>query len=552
MQIETITIHNFRSIVDDHFRLGDYGLLVGANNCGKSNVIDALRVFYEKDRYRYDEDRDRPLIPTDDDESWIEVQYVLTDEEHDSLKEEYRQPDNRLRVRKYLRSSEGGRRAGIYAYEGEQLVENYFYGAKGVQQGKLGNIIHIPAVSKLEDQTKLTGPSPLRDLLSDVFTNLLTSSDAFAALTEQFGAFAEEVKVEETDDKRSLLRLEEEVNREIGEWEMEFVLNINPIAESEIVKRLIDYKIVDQQLQQEIDGDQQGHGFQRHLIFALIRLAAQYQAPSTPRKKKDFTPDMTLILFEEPEAFLHPPQQDALCRNLKSIASHEGNQVLVSSHSSRFVSHNTLDIPSIIRLSRPEARTTVGQVTRAMLEEIFTENQLINEIVTKVHPDDLREEMEAIKYFLWLNPERCGMFFAGQVLLVEGTTERVLLNYLFDEGVFPSPPGGVFVLDCLGKWNIHRFMNLLGALRTWHSILIDGDLEKGVHGQVRELIERSKNSYTYEIGAFDTNIEGFLAVDKPGNPHRKPQHMMLRMTEGAIADERLEDLTKLVTGLLRV
>ena len=50
MQVEEITIHNFRSIPDATIRVGDYGLLIGPNNAGKSNVVDGLRIFYEKQR----------------------------------------------------------------------------------------------------------------------------------------------------------------------------------------------------------------------------------------------------------------------------------------------------------------------------------------------------------------------------------------------------------------------------------------------------------------------------------------------------------------------
>ena len=49
MQILDITIHNFRSTAHCTFNLGDYSLMVGANNSGKSNVMDALRIFYERD-----------------------------------------------------------------------------------------------------------------------------------------------------------------------------------------------------------------------------------------------------------------------------------------------------------------------------------------------------------------------------------------------------------------------------------------------------------------------------------------------------------------------
>ena len=62
MKLKHITIHNFRSIHDATLNLFDYNLLVGPNNAGKSTVIDAIRVFYEKDGFKYKSDRDFPFI----------------------------------------------------------------------------------------------------------------------------------------------------------------------------------------------------------------------------------------------------------------------------------------------------------------------------------------------------------------------------------------------------------------------------------------------------------------------------------------------------------
>jgi len=49
MKIREIAIHNFRSFKDAALHLEDYGLLIGANNSGKSAILDAVRIFYEKD-----------------------------------------------------------------------------------------------------------------------------------------------------------------------------------------------------------------------------------------------------------------------------------------------------------------------------------------------------------------------------------------------------------------------------------------------------------------------------------------------------------------------
>ena len=559
MQLIKITIHNFRSIATGTFNVGDYSLLIGANNSGKSNIMDALRIFYEKG-IKFEESRDFPKFETDDDESWIEIEYILDNDEYKNLKEEYKQPNNSLKVRKYFltnqKDSKGKHKLGIYAYIQNSISDEHFYGAKNVQQGKLGEIIYIPAVSKLDEHTKLSGPSALRELLNDIVKKLVKSSVAFKNLTGQFETFTAEFKTEETDDNKSLSGLETEINAYIQDWEVEFELDISPVNEVDIIKNLVSYKIIDSVLDERFEAGQFGQGFQRHLIFTLIQMSAKYQTTAHPSDKKEFSPNMTLLLFEEPEAFLHPTQQSILCRSLKGIATQEGNQVLLSSHSPHFVSHNSDDIPSIIRLCNHKGKTVIGQIKYEDLNRIFTSNLEINDIVRgtrfEADSDDLKEDMEALKYFMWLDTERCGMFFAKQILMVEGPTERVLLNHLFHKGVIEMPRGGVFVLDCFGKFNIHRFMNILGPLNVNHSILLDGDNGKPPHDKILELIEDSRNSLTRNIEVFPDNVEMFLGIEKCNKPHRKPQHMMLKLEEGTINSERIDALIEIVNKLIQL
>jgi len=349
--------------------------------------------------------------------------------------------------------------------------------------------------------------------------------------------------------------LEQDINAEIETWETEFELNINPVTEADIVKNLVSFKILDKALSERMDASQFGQGFQRHLIYTFILIATKYQSPELPKGKKEFSPNLSLLLFEEPEAFLHPIQQSILCRNLQKISTYDGNQVFVSSHSSHFVSHNTDDIPSIIRLTRNEGKTCVGQINDNDLKQIFADNQKINELLEgtkfEAEEEDLKNEMEGVKYFLWLNPERCGLFFSRQVLLVEGPTERVLINYFLDTGQIEMPKGGLFVLDCMGKFNIHRFMNLLGPLKVTHSVLFDGDNNKDYHKKIYSLIQVSKNALTYKIDLLPGDIEVFLGIEKAKRPDKKPQHMMLKLKEGAISEDKLNSFIKIVTGLIK-
>ncbi len=558
MNITGITIHNFRSIADATVRLGDYTLLVGENNVGKSNVIDALRVFYEKG-LKYDPKRDVPKFETAEAESWIDIEFTLADDEYDNLKEEYRLPGKALKVRKFLRTTQKGTDgkplAGIHAFTGDSgIADEQFYGAKNVQQGKLGDVIYIEDVSRLSEHTKLSGPSALRDLIDDIVKKLVRSSASFEKLTRQFQEFAGAFKGEETADGASLTKLETDINAEIASWDTSFRLNISAPSEGQIVKNLVSHAIHDEVLQSEMAPEQFGQGLQRVLIFTLIRLAAQYQPQPTPTDKKEFAPQMTLLLFEEPEAFLHPQQQVELATNLRTIGGRETDQVLISSHSPYYVSNSIDDIPSIARLSKAKGTTVVGQISTEKLAAIFAENIQINELVKgtkyEASADDFKEDMEAIKYCLWLNPERCGMFFARHVLLVEGATERAVINYLLATGQARCPRGGVFVLDCMGKFNIHRFMNILAPLNVPHAVLFDADGVGRPHDEIKKLITESATGLTTKVDTFPNDLETFLGLTERVRADRKPQHMMLRLKENAIGEDPVAALIGKINGLV--
>src|SRR5690606_33749303 len=143
--------------------------------------------------------------------------------------------------------------------------------------------------------------------------------------------------------------------------------------------------------------DYYGSGFQRHFIYSLIQLGAQYVGKKAAKKAKDFAPSLTLILFEEPEAFLHPPQQEILARSLMAIANKDSWQVVCTSHSSHFVSRNADSIPAIIRVMRTDGKVEAFQISDADWSAIVTANKAIEAIVAKyprmqkkLHADDVK------------------------------------------------------------------------------------------------------------------------------------------------------------------
>ena len=327
---------------------------------------------------------------------------------------------------------------------------------------------------------------------------------------------------------------------------------MNPIGLDDLVKNLIGHEIQDVALGHGQQTSSYGQGFQRSLIFTLIRVAAKYSTPRPKPKKKDFSPTLTWLLFEEPEAFLHPSQIDTLNADLRKLATDDCAQVLLTTHNPQFVSKKIEDLPGLARMRRADCATQVGQISPADLTAILTQNQADlrawQAAGVPVNADDLTVDMESVKYILWLDPRRCGAFFAERVLLVEGPTEVALVNYMLDQGLLKRPKGSFFVLDTVGKYNMHRFMNLLGKLGIRHYVL--HDLDNGRLQVVDQTIQNSKNIFTAGIDTFADDLEAYLGIVKTTEKHRKPQHVMYHVVQGNVATNTMNNLGTKIAGLL--
>ncbi|WP_250525253.1 AAA family ATPase [Caballeronia sp. GAWG2-1] len=564
MKLSRVQIHNFRATHDAEFAVKDYGLLVGANNAGKSSVIDAIRAFYEKDGFKFKSGTDFPLVAAKDAESWVELTFTLSDEEFASLADDYKVAQNSLRVRKYFvtdRKTHDGKPASgtIFGYRQDGSVsDESFYGAKNVQSGKFGDLIYIPAISKVDEHAKLSGPSALRDLLTDIMSDVVEGGAAYTAFSKNVKAFSEAVRDEKTSDDRSLAGFESDLNEMLKPWDSEFKLKFPTPTAAEIIKSMLGWDLLDLFHGKEQGIDYYGSGFQRHFIYSLIQLGARYAGKKPTKKAKDFSPSLNLVLFEEPEAFLHPPQQEVLARNLASIATAPNWQVMVATHSANFVSKNASDIPAIIRLRRKGGVTSAYQIDEESWAALIDANQVIAEIAKKypkmekrLHDDDAKPEMEAIKHFLWLNPDRSTIFFANHVLLVEGATEVAFINRLIGQAKISGADCGLYVLDCLGKYNMHRFMNLLSRLGVPHSVIHDDDNSKGEHQDLNQLIQDSAHAeLTLGITPVAGDIETLLGIPKAGSDHRKPQHVLFQLETNQIPDAKLAEFCKIIETLL--
>jgi len=566
MKLIEVTIHNIRSVKHSTFELSDYSMLIGENNAGKTNIFMALRLFYENG-VKYRKDVDFPKFANSKSESWVELAFKVTEREHKTLKDQYKTKERILRVRRYFKANDTNMvkssQSNIYAYESGELSNNLFYGARNVSKGKLGNVLYIPATGKTNETLKLSGSSPFRDILNLIMKRAVLKSSAFESLNDAFQMFDNNFREESSVEGLSVKSLVRDINAEIHGWGVDFNISIDQISPEEIVKTLLSYQFKDNSLNAEdIDIDSYGQGFQRHVIYSLIKLSAKYTLESN-NIKKDFTPDFNLILFEEPEAFLHPSQQDILYLSLQTLSLGESDQVIVSSHSPHFVSKQISHLTGIVRLLKDSHGVTrTFQVNQDMLTKIldgniglykrFCEclnsneiNDEIKKIIKKrefgdVEPDFQQKlDEEGIKYFLWLDSERSSMFFAKKVLICEGATEKIFFDYMFDEHWREFRERHVYVLDAEGKFSIHRYIALLSALGIDHSVLYDSDQNNGIHEIVNSFLESQTTDFTKKIDFFDRDLENFLEIESPSQSRKKPLNVMMKYFSGNISSKKL-------------
>ena len=241
-----------------------------------------------------------------------------------------------------------------------------------------------------------------------------------------------------------------------------------------------------------------------------------------------------------------------------AVASTDHWQVLCATHSPQFVSKSADDIPAIVRLRRSGGEAAAFQIGDEAWAAIVDANQVAVSIAAKyksmasgLHTDDAKAEMEAVKHLLWLNPDRSSMFFANHVLLVEGPTEVAFINRLVGARKIQNADCGLHVVDCLGKYNIHRFMNLLGHLGIPHSVIHDDDDNKDLHVEFNQLIQDSRHpTLTLEIQSIPGDLEKMLGVPPPKSDHRKPQHLLYLYETGQIDNANVDAFCQLVESCL--
>ncbi|MEQ7359094.1 AAA family ATPase [Xanthomonas campestris pv. campestris] len=562
MKLRAIQIHNFRSVLDADIEAHDYMLLVGANNAGKSTIINALRAFYDDAKWSAD---DFPKAGATDNESWVQLAFQLDDYEWAGLADKYKEgvADKRLTVRRYFKSDDKARsqasQSNIFAFVNGQLDTELFYGARNVGAAKIGQVLYVPALTTPAEQTKMSGPSPLRNMLNFLLKKVVSKSPAYKEITNAF----EKLNVEARKGDGFLSEISTPLNTAISSWSIKIDLSVNSVAPEDISKSLVKFAFVDSSLGDVgFDLECYGHGFQRSVIYELIKLAPTFKDEKKV-DKKEFNPAFNLVLFEEPEAFLHPSQQESMAYHLRRLGAEEGQQVIITTHSPTFAGKAAEQIGQLVRVQRANGATRTFQPKGNAIKDVFDQGgELLaalqafvadpgvpvdrkknaKKMIASPPQGDIATQEEQFRFQLWLDGERASLFFADKVLLVEGATERGLFGYLLANDWHDLSTQRICLVDVLGKYNFHRYMALLEAYGIPHGVMLDDDNSKEHQGAVNDLVEASANRHTLAAPVkFAGCLETFLGLTVPAKD-KKAVEILKTVTGGKIDADRLQAL----------
>ncbi len=249
----------------------------------------------------------------------------------------------------------------------------------------------------------------------------------------------------------------------------------------------------------------------RNLIFILLKLYEFFKS----YKAMPSAPGVQLVFIEEPEVHLHPQMQEVFISKLSEIASvfvekyNEGQawpvQFIVTTHSSHMANRASFDAMRYFLATAKRETCDVFETNIKDLKKGFSD-------ISEVDKKFLHQYMTLT---------RCDLLFADKAVLIEGTTERLLMPKMIekvDEGRADGQHLAsqyVSVMEVGGAY-AHIFFNLLNFLELKALIITDLDsVNHNDNGRVCKVSDGTRTSNSCIKNWFsDTDISPDSLIHK--------------------------------------
>ena len=436
MYISKIKIKNFRNLKDFEIELKPFTTIIGENNVGKSNLLEAISLVLSNDISAFKkrkleiEDfsiqtiqqfKKDMIFNTEEQISFPEIRIDLYFKEPDLDQEPivercWYDYDSKLARISYLYSYKSPKKKEyvsktkeLIKEKGKDAMEFVDFPIEDYEYSIICGKQDISVESYWLRMLKVEYLDALRDVKRELNSNsdkkllyrILNDRDAtnFNKIKEQMLALDNAVK----NDKSVLEMLKKDISDYLDKISLETETSTNivdfqfgSIELSEILK-----KIGMQYGDEAVSIERNGLG-RNNLLYIAVILAHLYE------KENNF---FRVIVIEEPEAHLCPIIQKHLAESLAKEDVKGKQQILVTTHSTHIASYL-------------ELKNTVI---------MYKNGEFIdNHYLLKGFNENKSRDKQSIRYLQkWLNATNSTMFFTRRLIFVEGIAEEILLPIFY-------------------------------------------------------------------------------------------------------------------------
>lgn len=351
-------------------------------------------------------------------------------------------------------------------------------GYPNVLKGALPELIFVPAVRDIADEAKIAQSNPFGQIIYSILEKI--PEEQKEKLSNILKTVEKQLNRSDVDSSRleEIASIEKKLNDYISKIiEIDLELEMSVPTIRDIFSKV---KILgDDGFKTSIES--KGHGLQRLMIFTILRVYAEFAHEQKAENRAEER--STIFLIEEPEIYLHPQMQRTFMNVFRDISS-ERDQVLYSTHSSVFIDISHFDEICIMKRVKKEG----------IYESVATQLKM------KTLIDDLKERKGKIAteiglrelYFNAFDPLINEGFFGEKVVIVEGPSEFYSIPIYADAINFNFDKNNISIVHANGKGPMDRIVRIFDGFEIPTYSIFDGDKnhkKKDVKDKTLELLE---------------------------------------------------------------